>query len=69
MKEYLKRFRNVGTIISLIGFVGLLLNQCGVKIDAEWLNAITQTICSMLVILGVANNPQTGGLDLPNKSE
>lgn len=67
MSNYLKRFKNVGTVLSLVGLVGILLNQCGVKVDTEWLNAITQTVCSILVILGVCNNPNTKGVDLPVK--
>lgn len=69
MLDYLKRFKNVGTIVSLVGLVGILLNQCGVKIDTVWLNNVVQTVCSILVILGVCNNPNTSGIDLPTKQE
>lgn len=69
MKEYLKRFKNVGTILSLVGLIGILLIQMGIKVDVEWLNNVAQTICSILVILGVCNNPTESGIDLPKTKE
>ena len=65
MKEYLKRFQNTGTIIALVAAIGLVLQQFGVKIDMEWLNNTVTAICAVLVILGIANNPTTGGIDIP----
>ncbi len=65
MLNYLDRFKNTGTIISLVGFVGLLLNQFGLKVDLVWLNTTINIVCSILVLLGICNNPHTSGLDLP----
>lgn len=65
MKEYLKRFQNTGTIIALVAAIGLVLQQFGVKVDMEWLNNTVTAICAVLVILGIANNPTTGGIDVP----
>ena len=67
MKKYLERFKNTGTIMALVGACGLLLNQFGLKIDLEWLNNTFNIICSILVLLGICNNPTTGGMDLPKK--
>ena len=69
MKKYLQRFKNTGTIISLIGLIGILLTQLGYTIDLNWLNAITNTICSIFVVLGICNNPNTTGIDLPVSNE
>lgn len=66
--EYIKRFKNTGTIISIVGLIGLLLIQFGVTVDLDWLNNTINIICSLLVILGVCNNPHTNGLDLPTTS-
>lgn len=63
--EYLKRFKNTGTIMSLVGLVGLLLLQFGVNIDIDWLNTTANLVCSILVVLGVCNNPTTKGIDIP----
>lgn len=65
LKNYLKRFQNVGTILAIVGAIGLILQQFGYKVDMEWLNNTATAICSLLVLLGIANNPQSSGIDLP----
>lgn len=65
MKEWLKRFRNTGVLISLVGAIGIVLQQFGVKVDQVWLNNTITAICTVLVILGIANDPNTNGLDTP----
>ena len=67
MSNYTKRFKNTGTIMSLVGLIGLLLLQFGVKIDLDWLNTTANIVCSILVILGVCNDPTTSGIDFPKK--
>ncbi|NFH99457.1 hypothetical protein JW813_07720 [Clostridium botulinum] len=69
MLNYLERFKNTGTIMSLTGLLGMLAIQFGVKVDMEWLNNTIQIICSILVLLGICNNPHTNGLDLPTKEK
>lgn len=65
MLDYLKKFKNTGTILGLVGLVGTLLIQFGVKVDITWLNNTAQIICAILVVLGICNNPETTGVDLP----
>ena len=65
MKEWLKRFRNPGVLVSLVGAIGIVLQQFGVKVDQDWLNNTITAICTVLVILGIANDPNTNGLDTP----
>ncbi len=69
MSKYLKRFKNTGTIMSLVGLIGLLLLQFGIRIDLDWLKTTANIVCSILVILGVCNNPETKGIDLPKKED
>lgn len=69
MIEYLSRFKNVGTILSVVGLIGLLLLQFGINIDLDWLNTTTKIVCSLLVVLGICNNPNTEGLDLPTSNK
>ena len=64
-KNYMKRFQNVGTILAIVGAIGLILQQFGYKVDMEWLNNTATAICSLLVLRGIANNPQNSGIDLP----
>ncbi|MPM43219.1 hypothetical protein SDC9_89892 [bioreactor metagenome] len=65
MKEYLKRLKNPGTILSVVSIVGLLLVQFGFKIDLVWLDTTGKLICSLGILIGIFNNPTTGGVDLP----
>jgi len=65
MKNYLKRFANPGTVLSLVSVVGLLLIQFGFKIDLVWLDNTAKLVCSLGIILGAMNNPTTPGIDLP----
>lgn len=67
MKNYLKRFKNVGTVLALVGAVAQVAILCGVKFDAELVNAIAIAICNVFVVLGIMNNPTNEGLDLPTK--
>ena len=64
-KNYMKRFQNVGTILAIVGVIGLILQYLGYKVDTEWLNNIATAVCSLLVLLGIANNPENSGIDLP----
>lgn len=63
--EYFKRFKNPGTIVALVGAIGVVLQQFGVSVDQVWLNNTITAICAVLVILGIVNDPRTPGLDTP----
>ena len=63
--EYFKRFKNPGTIVALIAAIGVVLQQFGISVDQVWLNNTITAICSVLVILGIVNDPRTPGLDTP----
>lgn len=67
IEKYLERFKNTGTIMALVGAVGLLAQQCGAKVDLEWINNVATTVCTILVLLGICNNPTTSGIDVPGK--
>ena len=57
MKSIINRLNNKGTIISLVALVVSLLMQFGFNIDSEKVLGIVQTVCSILILLGVMNNP------------
>ena len=57
MKSLLDRLNNKGTIISLAALIVSLLVQFGFNIDSDKVMGIVQTICSILILLGVLNNP------------
>ena len=57
IKSILKRLNNKGTIVSLAALIVSLLCQFGLEIDSEKVLTIVQTICSILIILGLLNDP------------
>ena len=69
MKEKLidlgKRVSNVGTILALVSAVIFILMQFGITVDSEKVNNVVEAICSILVLLGILNNPKASGIYLP----
>lgn len=57
LSSLLKRLNNKGTILALASLIVSLLIQFGLNIDSEKVIGIVQTLCSILIILGVLNNP------------
>ena len=56
-KSLVTRLNNKGTIVSLAALIVNLLCQFGLNIDSEKILTIVQTICSILIILGLLNDP------------
>ena len=56
-KSLVTRLNNKGTIVSLAALIVSLLCQLGLNIDSEKILTIVQTICSILIILGLLNDP------------
>lgn len=69
MKTYLKRLKNPATIIGLSGYVLTILSTLGFTIDNEAIMTIIQSVCAICVLLGILNNPETSGIDLPAKNK
>lgn len=68
IKNLAKRLSNVGTLVSVVCTIGLLINQFQPGlVDNEWLKATLDIICSLGLALGVLNDPTTPGLDNPTK--
>lgn len=57
LKSILTRLNNKGTILSLAALMVSLLCQFGLNIDSEKILGIVQTICSILILLGLLNDP------------
>lgn len=68
LKGLIERLKAPGVLVTLIGLVGLLLTLFGLDIDMVWLEKVALTICSILIIIGGFNNPDTPGINfLPVK--
>ena len=57
LKSILKGLNNKSTRVSLAAIIVSLLCQFGLNIDSEKVLTIVQTICSILIILGLLNDP------------
>ena len=57
LKSILVRLNNKGTILSWAALFVSLLIQFGIDIDSEKIIGIVQTICSILILLGLLNDP------------
>ena len=56
-KSLVTRLNNKGTIVSLAALIVSLLCQFGITTDSEKILTIVQTICSILILLGLLNDP------------
>lgn len=63
--DLVKRLKNPGTVISLVSLVILILTTNGVQIDNEKVMTTVKAVCSILMILGIMNNAESPGLDIP----
>lgn len=59
LKSILTRLNNKGTIIALVSLIISLVIQFGVDVDANKYTDIATTICNILILLGVLNDPTT----------
>lgn len=57
LKSIAIRLNNKGTIISLTALIVSLLCQFGIDINSDKIIGIVQTICSILILLGLLNDP------------
>lgn len=57
LNSILNRLNNKGTILALASLVISLIVQFGVEIDSEKVMGIVTTVCTILVSLGILNNP------------
>ncbi|WP_275373502.1 phage holin [Clostridium tertium] len=53
------RFKNYGLWVSILALIPMILSTFGVHIVPEEYQTITNTILSILVALGIVNNPTT----------
>lgn len=53
------RFKNYGLWVSVLALIPLVLNAFGVNVVPEQYQMITNTVLTILVALGVVNNPTT----------
>ena len=57
LKSIAIRLNNKGTIIALAALIVSLLCQFGLDINSDKIMGIIDTICSILILLGLLNDP------------
>ena len=67
IKSYLKNINNMGSIVAIASLIIVILTANHINIDSDRIMTTVKAVCSILVILGILNNPATTGLDLPGK--
>ena len=65
-RTYLERLKNPASVMAITGFGIIVAQNMGLQFDSNTLNSSVQAICGICVVLGVMNNPDTKGLDLPS---
>jgi uncharacterized membrane protein len=64
-EKLIDRLKNPGTVVTLVGLIVLILTQNGVAVDDVRIMTTVKAICGILIVLGIMNNPDTPGLDIP----
>jgi len=65
MSKILVKLKNPGTIVGVVSAGIFIATNVGFDVDNEAIMNITKGICTMGVLLGFMNNPNTPGLDIP----
>lgn len=58
--KVIERIKNVGFWVSLAAAVVLILQAFGITVDIPEVNAAVNSVCTVLVMLGILNNPTEG---------
>ena len=56
MKNIISRLSNTKTIMAIVSAIVLILTTNGVKVDNEAIMITVQSVCSILVLLGIMND-------------
>ena len=61
----INRLKNAGTILAITSCFVLILNTNGILVDSEKIEVTISALCSIGILLGFLNNPNTPGVDFP----
>ena len=65
LQDLRERLSHPQTITAIIGAVGIIANALGYKLDTGYANDVAMAIFTVLVALGVLNNPSSNGAYVP----
>lgn len=61
-KDILERFKNPYTVIGVVACLVTILNTFGLTVNTEDAKIVTDSFCTIFILLGIMNNPKTKGL-------
>lgn len=69
IKQYLARLKNPATVLAIVGYVITILFTMKVQVDSDAITVIATSVCGICILLGIMNNPETKGIDLPTNKD
>jgi len=65
MSKLIRKLKNPGTVIGIASAGVFIAANVGVQVDNEAVINVVKGVCSIGIMLGLMNNPDTPGLDIP----
>ena len=59
------RLKNPGTVIAVASGIVIILNELGYVVDSDSVSVIVNTVCSILIALGIMNDSTGEGMYIP----
>ena len=57
LKQILLRLKSPATVMGIVGYVVTILLTSGFMVDENAITTIAQSVCGILILLGIMNNP------------
>ena len=57
VKQILSRLKSPATVMGIVGYVVTILLTSGFVVDENAITTIAQSVCGILILLGIMNNP------------
>ena len=57
LKQILSRLKSPATVMGIVGYVVTILLTSGFVVDENAITTIAQSVCGILILLGIMNNP------------
>ena len=64
-QKYWSRLKNPAVVLAIAGYAVTMIADMGISIDNQAVMGVVNAVCSVLILLGIMNNPVTAGIDLP----
>ena len=65
MSKLIRKLKNPGTVIGIASAGLFIATNVGLQIDNEAVMNVVKGVCSIGILLGLMNNPDTPGVDIP----